>query len=157
MLGENLEPMSTRPPAGRRAGAAPPEPAAPQAQKLPPHIIVLAIFLIVLSFGFGYGALTVRADIATPVASGNVSCSPFAVTQGESSSAIIDRLQQQHLIRNALVAKIYLKLSGKTLNVKQGSYCLSPSMRLQDIINALSASPAPTPSSVIHVNQLAPA
>jgi UPF0755 protein len=136
--------MASRPPVGRRPppAAPPPAPPAPEPKKVPANVIVLTIVLMLLSFGCGYGALVVQADLAQPVASGNVPCSPFTVGSGDSVNTIADRLQQAHIIRNALLFKIYLKIKGKTLNVQPGSYCLSPSMHLSDIITTLSTPPS---------------
>jgi UPF0755 protein len=136
--------MSSRPPSGRRPPPPPPPPPAPEptTKKLPPGVIVLATLLILLSFACGFGAMVVQADLAQPVASGNVACSTFVVGQGDSANTIADHLQQLHLIRNSLIFKLYLKIKGATLKAQPGSYCLSPSMHLQDIINTLNTPPS---------------
>ncbi len=134
--------MASRPPGGRRPAAPPPPPPVPEPKKVPANVIVLAVILMLLAFGCGYGALVVQADLAQPVAKGNVACSPFAIGSGDTINAIADRMQQQHIIRNALMFKLYLKIKGKTLSVQPGSYCLSPSMRLQDIVATLSTPPS---------------
>ncbi len=132
--------MSSRPPAGRRPAPPPPPPPAPP-KKAKPGVIVLGIFAVLLSFACGYGALAVQADIGQPVASGNVACVNITITSGESTADILNQLQQAHIIRNATVVKLYLKLRGKTLNVQQGTYCLSPSMSLSTIITTLNTPP----------------
>src|SRR5579883_1184148 len=134
--------MSMRPPPGRRPTFPTPPPEFPElASRSRARWIVPVVLALALILGCGYGALTVQADLTQPVASGKVPCSNFTVNQGESASSIIDRLEQAHIIRNALLFKVYLKLHGQSLNVQQGTYCLSPSMTLGDIVNTLNTPP----------------
>jgi cell division protein YceG involved in septum cleavage len=128
--------MANRPPARK------PTSVKPAPKKVGANVIILAIVLVAIAFSCGFGALMVQADLSQPVASAGAPAQVFAVNQGESSNAIIDRLEKEHIIRSALVFKLYLKIRSKSLNAQQGNYYLSPSMHLQDIVTVLNSSPS---------------
>jgi UPF0755 protein len=104
---------------------------------------VLAVVLALAAFGCGFGALWVQAGLSQPVASNCGSATQsFNVNAGDGSSTIADNLEKQHLIRNANIFKLYMKLRGKTLNVTKGTYQLSPCWNLQQIITVLNTPPS---------------
>lgn len=107
-----------------------------------PGVIVLTVILVLVAFACGFGALTVQADIAQPLASQGAPTRPFVVNNGDSINTIADNLQQQKFIRNALFMKIYLKVKSKNITVEPGTYQLSASMTLDQIISALQQPPA---------------
>jgi UPF0755 protein len=107
-----------------------------------PGVIILTVILVLVAFACGFGALTVQADIAQPLASQGAPVRPFVVNNGDTINTIADNLEHQKFIRNALFLKIYLKVKGKTLTVDPGTYQLSASMTLDQIIAALQKPPA---------------
>jgi UPF0755 protein len=113
--------------------------------------LIVALVAILLLVGCGIGGAVVLTDLNQPVASGSVACQNFTVNPGDSASTIIDHLEQAHLIRNALIFKLYLKLNGKSINAEPGTYCLSPSMHLGDFVAALN-----TPPNVAYVTFTVP-
>ncbi len=106
------------------------------------NIIILALLLGTLAFGAGYGAMTVQADIAQPVAKIGAPYQAFVVHQGDNIKIIENNLQTQGLIRSAFFYSIYLKIKGKSsIIVDPGLYNLSPSMTLSEITNILTTPP----------------
>jgi len=112
-------------------------PAKPTKKGLSGGVIALTIFLMVVAFSCGFGALTVQADLNQPVAA-SAPMHDFVVANGEHLSTIIDQLESQKIIRSALVFKLYLRIKGVTPSPQPGTYSLSPSMHLSDIVTALS-------------------
>lgn len=97
------------------------------------HIIttfVVAIILTILSILSWYrGSLkSVNVDNAT--------FSEFEVETGESTASILERLEDQNLIKSQLAAKVYLKLNPQI--IQAGKYTLGQSMTTKDILNILS-------------------
>ena len=107
-----------------------------------PGVIVLTVILVLVAFACGFGALTIQANIAQPLASQGAPVRPFVVNSGDTINTIADNLQQQKFIRNALFMKLYLKVKGKSPTVDPGTYQLSASMTLDQIIAALQKAPA---------------
>ncbi len=107
----------------------------------PAGLIVLAVVAVLLIGGCGFGFYTVQSDLNQPVASATTPCQPFTVNPGDSVNTIADNLEAAHLIRNALIFKLYLRLNSKTLNAEPGKYCLSPGMDLGTITATLNTPP----------------
>lgn len=61
----------------------------------------------------------------------------YSVAEGNGISTIIDNLESDGLIRNALVAKVYFRLFLSDKVVQAGNYQLSSSMSLKEIFEAL--------------------
>ncbi len=61
----------------------------------------------------------------------------FVVTPGESVHAIGNALKEQGLIKDSTVFFLYVRQSGSDKNIQAGSYVLSPSMKMTEIVNAL--------------------
>lgn len=59
----------------------------------------------------------------------------WTIETGTSTNDIIDNLESDGLIRNALAFKLYIKIYEKDLDIKAGSYTLSPSMSVREIIH----------------------
>lgn len=62
----------------------------------------------------------------------------FVVEQGASKNSIAEKLEKEGLIRNALFFKVYIKLNS-TKELYAGSYNLSKSMSVDEIINVLNS------------------
>lgn len=58
----------------------------------------------------------------------------WEITEGTSTYEIINNLESDGLIRNALIFKLYIKVFEENLLIKAGTYNLSPSMSVQEII-----------------------
>lgn len=61
----------------------------------------------------------------------------FVITKGQSVSIIAQNLKTEKLINSELFFKIYIKLSGKQADFKEGSYTLNPKMSIKQITTEL--------------------
>lgn len=94
-------------------------------------VCLFLLFLIIgcLCFGFLFYQLT-------PVDKSGEAVN-FEVKSGQTVNEIFEDLENQKLIRSALIMKVYSKLVGG-LNVKAGSYSLNSKMDTIEIFNTLS-------------------
>ena len=60
----------------------------------------------------------------------------FVIVEGESSSVIAQRLEEQGLIKSALAFRIYMKLDGSDSALKVGTYNLSKDMSVAEIVES---------------------
>ena len=93
-------------------------------------LLIILIFLIVV-------ASMVMSNALMPYNREDTSKKEFKVEQGWGSSTVVQKLEEQHLIKNAFLIKLYLKISPKN-EIKAGTYELSPSMSVDDIFKVLS-------------------
>ncbi|MBI5356290.1 endolytic transglycosylase MltG [Candidatus Collierbacteria bacterium] len=61
----------------------------------------------------------------------------FIVRKGQSTKAILKRLQQEKIIKSSLATEIYLFLAKQRQGFQAGSFKLSPSMAIGEIANVL--------------------
>jgi len=61
----------------------------------------------------------------------------FVVKNGEGTSALSQRLQEEGLIRNTFIFRLYLKLTGLDKQIQAGSFKLSPEQSVKEISLAL--------------------
>jgi len=61
----------------------------------------------------------------------------FEVTSGSTAKQLAAKMQDQGIIKNQFVFKLYAKLSGKDNKIKTGKYYLSPSMSPEKILDKL--------------------
>lgn len=95
-------------------------------------LIVLISLVIVFAAGlFGWYSWAI-----SPVSS-DTSRKPFEVAAGETPSFIAKHLEQEKLIRSALAFELYAKINGHADNLQAGTYKLSPSQSVSDIIGEL--------------------
>ena len=62
----------------------------------------------------------------------------FKVEAGWGSSTVIDKLAQEHFIKNPFFVKLYLKVN-PVEGIKEGTYMISPSMDVSSILDILSS------------------
>ena len=92
-------------------------------------LIAVVSMLLVIACGFLYFQLSLQ-----PASSQSQSVE-FTVEQGESTNSVIARLDDEDIIRNATMAKIYNKFAG--LEAKAGNFILDPSWSTQEILRFL--------------------
>ena len=86
--------------------------------------------------------LLVQNDLTQPVDPGGAK-RPFRIQLGEPTGTMIQRLQDEGIIRNAGAFRIYLQYSGLDTSLQAGDYELSPAMTAIQIAHALQdATPA---------------
>lgn len=62
---------------------------------------------------------------------------PVSIQQGSGTAAIASQLEEQGIIRNALIFKVYLKWNGEGSRFQAGKYAFRPGVTYDDIIAKL--------------------
>ena len=94
-------------------------------------IVIIVVFAVIVFAG-------VMANALAPVDKRDSSRVEFKVESGWGSSTVLQKLEEQKLIKNAFLVKIYLKMNPQE-NIKEGTYVLSPSMDVMEIFDILSS------------------
>lgn len=97
-------------------------------------IPIFALILIFLAYFWWQMSIS-------PVNTRDSSSHNFLITKGQSVSQIGDKLQKEGVIRNSLVFKLYVKLTGKDKSIQSGQYKLSPNLTLEQVIMTLARGP----------------
>ncbi len=100
-------------------------------------VIIWCISLFVAG-GFVYYAINyVKSHYLDPVDLSDKSQKAISVKKGSSLSSISEMLEEEGIIRNKQVFKLYVDFSDNASKLKAGTYMLSPSMNFDDIIYTL--------------------
>ncbi len=91
---------------------------------------ILIIFVVGFSFWWKNGL--------SPVDKKDTSQKVFVIPKGMAVRSVGNELKEQGLIRDPVVFFIYLRKNGLDQNIQVGSYKLSPSMNLQEIMDTIS-------------------
>lgn len=101
------------------------------------RIVVVAIIALMILIGFGgkfaYDYIT---EGLSPVDASSTETVEVTIPLGSSSSTIADLLEENGVINNALMYRIYIKVNNVT-DFQAGDYTLSPSMTLEEVSTAL--------------------
>lgn len=100
-------------------------------------LVPLAVLGLLILAGLGLKFKSYNANIGAY--SDQDSSVTVDIAQGSSSSQIADLLVQQQLIKSASDFNLYLRLNGKNGSLKAGTYELSPSMKVEEIVDVLVA------------------
>lgn len=93
-------------------------------------VIVLSILLFFgVIFGGGYGFYVSQLGAVT-ASSNEVD---FVIENGETTDHVLARLEEQEIIKNSFVAKVYMKLSD-LVNIKAGNFILDTSWNTKQIV-----------------------
>ena len=84
-------------------------------------VLVFFLFILVYLKGINYSKNNGNEEI-------------FVITGGQSVTDIADNLKQENLIKSKIIFKIYTKLSGSQSLFQPGSYELSPTMNIKEIV-----------------------
>jgi peptidoglycan lytic transglycosylase G len=98
--------------------------------------VVTTIFAV-LAFAASFVAVTADLDLFQPSAKGATTTVHFIVQPTDTAGTIGDRLQQMGLIRNALLFREYAKYKKLDSKLEPGSYDLSATMTVDQIIATL--------------------
>lgn len=98
----------------------------------------LVVVLGIVSSGWRY----VNTHFFMPVDSSDTQVVEFVIDKGSSISAIGSKLYDQQLIRNKGVFKYIIQFQGLTSKIQYGSYPLSKSMDVNQVISVLTAGTA---------------
>lgn len=105
---------------------------------LRPVLIFLCSVLIVIGIvDYGYGKL--YDSYLGPADKQDANLQTFVIESGESATTIGNNLQKQKLIRSGSVFKYLVQLEGLTNKLSYGSFELSPSMNIQQIVDELTS------------------
>lgn len=91
---------------------------------LPVVLLILVVIGVVGVFGFRFLVSAPSSDSA-PVA--------VTISNGESVAQIADRLEKEGLVRNALVYRIFVRLSGFETKIQAGTFKLSKDLPMKDL------------------------
>jgi UPF0755 protein len=101
------------------------------------RIVVIAIIVLIVMIGFGgkfaYDYITAGLS---PVDESSTETIEVTIPLGSSSSTIADLLEENGIIENALMYRIYIKVNNVT-DFQAGDYTLSPSMTLKEVSDEL--------------------
>lgn len=101
------------------------------------RIVVVSIVVFIILFGFGGKfAYDYIMDGLSPVDESSMEEVQVTIPLGSSSSAIAEILEDNGVINNALMYRIYIKVNNVT-DFQAGDYTLSPSMTLAEVSNEL--------------------
>lgn len=100
-------------------------------------ILPILVLAIALSLGFfvwwsqSLGAVSPTSNVSKD----------FLITKGSSATQIATKLQKEGLIKNALIFRVYVIVSGSAKKIQAGEYSLSPSFTIQRIVSEFLSGP----------------
>lgn len=102
---------------------------------------VVTVILALAVFVAGFAGATAALDIYQPANAKVTTMVKFEVKDGDSTNSVAQRLQDDGLIRNALVFRLWARYKHLDSGIQKGVYILSPSMTMDEIIAALQTAP----------------
>lgn len=100
---------------------------------------IVVVILALAMFVAGFAGVTAALDIFQPTNAKVTTVVKFEVSQGDTTNSVAQRLQDDGLIRNALVFRLWARYKHLDRGVQAGVYLLSPSMTMNQIIASLQA------------------
>lgn len=100
---------------------------------------IVAVILVLLTCIFVYGGISAYDYVITglsPVDPEDTSIIEVEIPLGSSSTSIADILEDEGVINNALIYRLYIKISN-TASFQAGAYDLSAAMTLEEITESL--------------------
>ena len=73
--------------------------------------------------------------------SGSPNPQRFVIQKGRSASQIGEALLSEQLIKNSLIFKVHVQVTGKEKKIQAGQYSLSPHLTLEEIVTRLISGP----------------
>jgi UPF0755 protein len=99
--------------------------------------LLTALVLAAAIFGCTYGGITLATGLFSPVGPANAPQQRVVVHDGDTTADIADDLQQQGIIRNATLFRLWARNRGLDRHLQAGVYLLSPSMTMDQVITNL--------------------
>ena len=100
------------------------------------YLIIIIAFIVALAAIIAFGIFSYTNSLKA--VSNNKKLKEFVVTEGQNYYSIASNLHESNLIRSELGYKIYLKLHQPAKGLEAGTYYLSESMSVKDIVKTLS-------------------
>jgi len=98
-------------------------------------LMIISVIIVLLLIGALGTFIYVNASMKA-VDSDNDTTQVVEVPMGATASSIGQSLEEQGLIKNAFIFRLYVKFSGEA-NFRAGNYELSPSMSMQQVVDEL--------------------
>jgi UPF0755 protein len=95
---------------------------------------LISLFLIAVVF---IGGLTIWVNWSLAAPSKNSDKKTFVIQNGESVSSFSNRLEEEKLIRNAIMFHLYLKLNNLDRKIQAGSFSLAENLTVRELSKAL--------------------
>jgi UPF0755 protein len=99
--------------------------------------LMVPAILAVLAFFFGFASVATALDVTQPASQDMATVVDFQVGPADAAGTVADHLQQQGLIRSALLFRILAKVRQLDSHLQPGTYALSPSMSMSTILARL--------------------
>jgi UPF0755 protein len=101
--------------------------------------LALLFLLLALSCGgvLGFGAVQVSLSLVQAAGSASSPMVLFVIQPGETTGQIADQLEQQGIIRSALMFKLWARFENLDTRLEAGSYHLSAAMTIPQIVDLL--------------------
>ena len=99
-------------------------------------LIVTIVFGLLALVG-GFAATTVALDITRPAIAGSHATVYFTVNPGDTTASVANHLQQDGLVRNATLFRLWARFRHLDRGIEPGVYILTPAMTMDDIIKDL--------------------
>ena len=100
----------------------------------------IPLVVIIVLTAVGVGVFTWWRVNSQPV-SGSPNPQRFVIQKGRSASQIGEALLSEKLIKNSLIFKVYVQVTGKEKKIQAGQYSLSPHFTLEEIVTKLTSGP----------------
>lgn len=101
-------------------------------------VLKVVLFLLVTFMVSGAVVSIVVASLFQPVSSDNKELVRFVVPRGQSVIVVADRLAENNLIKNSKLFQIFYRLNEDKYNIQAGSFELSQTMSLTEVLETLS-------------------
>ncbi|HET9110512.1 MAG TPA: endolytic transglycosylase MltG [Ktedonobacterales bacterium] len=98
---------------------------------------VVVVFLTLVALVVGFVGATAALDIFQPTNKHATTVVNFEVKSGDTTASVAQRLQDDGLIRNALLFRVWARYKKLDRGIEQGVYQLNPSMTMNAIIQKL--------------------
>ncbi len=98
---------------------------------------VVVVFLVLVSLVVGFVGATAALDIFQPTNKHNTTVVKFEVKSGDTTNSVAQRLQDEGLIRNAVLFRLWARYRKLDRGLEQGTYDLNAGMTMDQIIKDL--------------------
>jgi peptidoglycan lytic transglycosylase G len=97
----------------------------------------VTVVLALVALAVGFAGATVALDVTQPANAKESATVQFEVKDGDTANSVAQRLQDEGIIRNALVFRLWARYKKLDSGLEKGVYLLSPAMSTDKIIAQL--------------------
>ena len=128
-------------PRSRRSGSMDSAPTHIWVWRLLKPLIITLISLAIVVMGLKIAYDKVMSDYFSPVDENSTQEVSIVIPSGSSLSKVSALLEEEGIIRNKTIFKYYVDFSDQSAKIKAGTFTLSPSMTLNEIIDIITTTP----------------